>query len=143
MPRPQTPISIGEATGAKEHNPGRYEGRKNAPKPDPELGPAPNYFDDVDRDFWNEVAGTTAPGVLTKADRILVEVTARLLRKFRDKNPQTGGLKPVELGHLRACLGSMGLAPADRGRVTGSDASKKEADAAERFLARRKDTAVN
>ena len=142
MPRPQTPYAIAEATGATEHNPGRYRDRKSAPQPEGELGDPPNYFDDAGRELWHEVAGMTAPGVLTKADRILVEVTATLLRKFRDPNPETGGLKPVELGHLRSCLGSMGLTPADRGRVNGSNVPKEE-DPAERFLARRKGTAVN
>ena len=121
MPRNQTPLAIAEATGALEHNRGRYEQRKNAPQPTGELGEPPNHFDDIDRDLWCEVAGMTAPGVLTSADRLIVEVTAMLLRKLRYPDPDNGGIKPVEIGHLRACLGSMGLTPADRGRVTGSN----------------------
>lgn len=130
MPRPQTPIDIAEATGALEHNKKRFKARKEAPQPQGELGESPNHFGDIDRDLWTEVAGMTAPGVLTSADRILVEITVGLLRRLRGIKRHGGEwvepLKPVELGHLRACLGSMGLTPADRGRVTGSNAKKQD-----------------
>jgi hypothetical protein len=130
MPKPQTPLAIAEATGALEHNRKRYENRKSAPQPAGELGEPPNHFSDLERDLWSEIAGMTAPGVLTSADRLLVELTTELLRRFRGWQRATGEyvepLKPVELGHLRACLGSMGLTPADRGRVSPSDAPKPE-----------------
>lgn len=131
MPRPQTPFSIAEATGAAEHNPGRYTDRKQAPQPQGPLGEPPNHFDDVHRDLWNEVAAMPPPGVLTSADRILVEIAANLLYRLRkggsydaDEN-MIFPLSAVELGHLRSCLGSMGCTPADRGRV--SNAQKKTA----------------
>ena len=61
--------------------------------------------------------------MLTAADRFLVETAVMLLAKLRD-----GSIKPVEIGHLRACLGSMGCTPADRTRVTGSDEPPSQED---------------
>lgn len=123
MPRPRTPLREAEATGAIAKNPSRYRGRKSAPKPEGPLGDPPNHFDDVQRDLWHELVGTVPLGVLTSADRILVELTTTLLVKLRD-----GTIKPVEIGHLRASLGSMGLTPADRTRVKAADGDDQNAD---------------
>jgi hypothetical protein len=119
MPRSQTPYAIAEATGAAEHNPKRYKARKVAPQPEGVLGDPPNYFDEQLGDMWREIANYAPPGVLTSADRFLVEITSKLLHRFRSLHPDDK-LSPVELGHLRSCLGSMGLTPADRGRVTSA-----------------------
>ena len=134
MPRQRTPLPIAEATGAIEHNKKRYEGRLNASQPEGPIGEPPSHFDDVDRDLWNEVVAMPAPGVLTSADRVLVEITVGLLRRLRlidygeDENgrerPKIAPLSGVEMGHLRACIGSMGCTPADRSRVHAGDDGK-------------------
>ena len=132
MPRPRTPLPIAEATGATEHNKKRYAGRKAAPVPEGPIGDPPSHFDDVDRDLWAEVIGMPAPGVLTSADRLLAEITVHLLRRFRridyDDGPPIAPLTGVELGHLRACIGSMGCTPADRTRVTAGDDGQEKTD---------------
>jgi hypothetical protein len=51
--------------------------------------------------------------VLTSADRIALECLACLIAKGR--RPE--GLRPAELGHLRALLGEFGASPASRSRV--------------------------
>ena len=58
-------------------------------------------------------AATPRPGVLTSADRIALECLACLTAKGR--RPE--GLRPAELGHLRALLGEFGASPASRSRV--------------------------
>lgn len=128
MPRPRTPLPIAEATGAIQKNKKRFAGRDNVPQPTGPIGEPPNHFDDVDRDLWREVVGLPAPGILTSADRILVEVTVKLLRRLRGIKRQeeyrAEPLTGVEMGHLRACLGSMGCTPADRTRVHAGDDGK-------------------
>jgi hypothetical protein len=128
MPRQRTPLPIAEATGATEHNKKRYADRLDAPRPEGPIGEPPNHFDDVDCDLWNEVVGMPAPGVLTSADRVLVEITVHLLRRFRgiqrEDAPPISPLTGVEMGHLRACIGSMGCTPADRSRVHAGDDGK-------------------
>ena len=42
----------------------------------------PDYFDDVERDLWQEIASTVPVGVLTSAGRYVVGLTARLLREL-------------------------------------------------------------
>lgn len=133
MPRPRTPLAEAEATGATEHNPKRFRDRKKAPLPTGPIGEPPAHFDDVDRDLWREVLALPAEGVLTSADRLLVEVTVKLLRKLRgidyEDGPPIAPLTGVEMGHLRACLGSMGCTPADRTRVrAGNDGEDKPQD---------------
>lgn len=132
MPRTRTPLAEAEATGALEHNKKRYADRKAAPVPAGPIGEPPNHFDDVDRDLWREVVAMPADGVLTSADRLLVEITVHLLRRFRginrDDDKQIAPLTGVEIGHLRACLGSMGCTPADRTRVKAGDGKEEKQD---------------
>lgn len=122
-------MDTADASGAMERNPQRYADRQNAPKPEGPLGDPPNHFDETQRDLWNEIVGTVPALVLTSADRLLVEVTTMLLGKLR-----MGIIKPVEIGHLRACLGSMGLTPADRTRVTKTDEPTEIEDELEGFV---------
>jgi hypothetical protein len=137
MPRQRTPLAEAEATGATAKNPKRYRGRRASPTPEGPVGDPPSHFDDVDRDLWFEVANLPAQGVLTSADRVLVEVTVRLLRKLRgidygmnedDHRQPIAPLTGVEMGHLRACLGSMGCTPADRTRVRAGDDGEEKQD---------------
>jgi hypothetical protein len=121
MPRQRLTAEQAEFTGAAAHNPKRFADRANAPKPEGPIGDPPNYFEEKERDLWGEVVDLVPAGVLTSADRLLVEVTVGLLLKLRERY-----IKPVEIGHLRACLGSMGLTPADRTRVTGSNEQEED-----------------
>lgn len=123
MPRPRTPLSIAEDTGALDHNPKRFADRVNVPQPEGPIGDPPEFFDDYQKAIWKEVVALPAKGVLTSADRLLVETTVYLVAMQR-----IGDIKPVDRGHLRACLGSMGLTPADRTRVHGTDDKPKSED---------------
>ena len=123
MARQRTPLDIAEATGAIEHNPKRFADRVNAPMPEGPIGDPPNHFEDHQRDIWFEIIALPAKGVLTSADRLLVETLVYLVWQQR-----TGEIKPVDRGHLRACLGSMGLTPADRSRVHGKNDAQSPAD---------------
>lgn len=130
MPRQRKPLAEHEATGQTEHNKKRYRDWKQAPQPTGEIGEPPAHFDDTDRDLWREVIGMPAPGVLTSADRLLVEITVKLLRKLRLIDYADAPIVPltgVEMGHLRACIGSMGCTPADRTRVHAGDNGKQKA----------------
>ncbi len=134
MPRHRTPLPMAEASGAIEHNPKRFADRLNAPTVDDPIGEPPNHFDDISRDLWREIVAMPAPGVLTSQDRVLVEVAVRLLRKLRRGQREDGAITGVEVGHLRACLGSMGCTPADRSKVTPSDEPQEKEDELAGFL---------
>jgi hypothetical protein len=61
---------------------------------------------------WAEIVSNSASGVLTSADRVLVEAAARVLSKFRRE-----WLTGSELTFFRGCLTELGWTPASRSRV--------------------------
>ena len=64
---------------------------------------------------WHEIVGLTHPGVLCRADRLIVEHAAHILALLREGD-WTGnrGL----LTRLEAVLGKLGMSPADRPKVS-------------------------
>lgn len=134
MPRQRTPLSQAIGSGAVDHNPKRYADRLIEVTVHDPIGEPPNHFDDISRDLWREIVGMAPNGVLTFADRLLVEVTTRLLRKLRYGDVAGSPITGVEVGHLRACMGSMGCTPADRSRVSRTDEPQKEEDELAGFL---------
>jgi hypothetical protein len=112
MPKPRKPTSqLGEQTLAK--NKGRYAARAREPRPAAKLGAPPKDLTPAQKKLWREIVAQVPPGVLTSADRIIVEITVRQLEKLR-----TGLASPVDIGHLRQSLASLGMTPADRSRVS-------------------------
>jgi hypothetical protein len=103
-----------EDSGAFEHDPQRRRAREHEPVPDGPLGDPPEYFSEAQRGIWQELAEQVPHGVLTVADRILVEITAKLIARMRDPEDQ---LKASETNQIISCLSRMGLTPADRSRV--------------------------
>ena len=124
MPRQRTPLSQARTNGAADHNPARFADRVEPVSRGP-LGDPPPSFDDNLRDLWHQLESRVPEGVLTAGDCYIFELTVRLLARMGSfEDP----LKPVEIGHLRGCLGSLGLTPADRTRVNGSHEPQKEED---------------
>jgi hypothetical protein len=108
MARPRLPETVANTTGAADKNPQRFRDRK-PPKTLP-LGKAPRYFDDDQRAAWDDFADEMP--WLGKADRVVVEVAARLRADMqRPDFPMAG------YAQLRMCLSSMGGTPADRSKV--------------------------
>jgi hypothetical protein len=70
------------------------------------------------------MAGNAPARILTSADRLLLEVAARLLAKF-----QAGWLTGTELSTLSPCYSELGWTPASRSRV----AAPKAEERADRF----------
>jgi hypothetical protein len=66
---------------------------------------------------WFELETYALKGVLTGADRLIVETTSVLVAQFRG-DPE--GFPAAKLGHMIGCLARLGLTPADRQRL-GSD----------------------
>lgn len=105
MPR-RLPASVLEAKGAFTKDPQR---KRIDPVSSGELGEAPSYFSDEQRTIWNELKETLPPGLAKSADRMMAEISVRLMHKFR-----TSGLTASELSQLINALGRLGLSPADR-----------------------------
>jgi hypothetical protein len=112
MPKPRTPTTLLALNGGLKHDPGRYENRLNEPQPDAELGDPPVHFDAEQKAVWNEVVDMVPAGVLTKADRIVLELAVIQLVLVR-----SGEATSSDKTNLLACLSRMALTPADRSRV--------------------------
>ena len=82
---------------------------------DEEIGDPPECLEAFEQDTWKEIVGLSLPGVLTRHDRVTVEIVARLLAEFR-VNPQR--FTAAKLARLEALLGRLGMSPADRSRVS-------------------------
>ena len=98
--------------------------RENPDEPVPEnpLGDAPDCLNAKQKKTWIELSGIALPGVLGDSDRIIVEITARLLTELRS----TEGLSVGKMSHLINCLARLGLTPSDRSKIFGGGKKKKD-----------------
>lgn len=119
MSRPRKPTKLIALQGGFRKHPERARARAAEPQPNGELGDPPACLSKVQQRIWYELAEQVPSGVLTNADRILVELTVRLISKMR-----SGRAMASEVSLLQSCLSRMGLTPADRSRVSSSTPDK-------------------
>lgn len=134
MGRTPKPTALHEASGAFDHDPQRKAARAGEPIPTGPLGEPYETLTDLEKSIWHELANNAAPGVLTIADRILVELTCRLLARDRDpilrvKNP----LKASERQQIISCLAQMGMTPAQRSKLSVKNPRGTDAPADDTF----------
>jgi len=122
MPRPRTPLASAEASGAVDKNPKRFADRLEPVARGP-LGAPPCILSTRHKMLWTQLVNRVPEGVLRAGDEYIVEITVRLYARLSSVEDP---LKPVEIGHLRACLGSLGLTPEARTRVNGSNEPSQE-----------------
>jgi len=115
MARNRTPSNILELRGAFDKNPQR---RREEPNVDSELGPPPEHFDDARCAAWAEVVDMAPEGVLTKSDRIAIEMLSDLLVRYRaSMTPAGDKFTSADRRDLLAILARFGMTAADRSRV--------------------------
>ena len=121
MARPRKPTAALELEGAFKKNPKRGAERKNEPKPDTEIGKAPDGLGEKESLLWSELI---AVGYwLTKADRLLLEITVRLMVSFRQNELDGGGISK-----LITSLAKLGFSPTDRSKIQAPGARGEEED---------------
>lgn len=64
---------------------------------------------------WHEIVGLTHPGVLCRADRLIVEHAAHILALLREGD---WTVNRALLTRLEAVLGKLGMSPADCSKVS-------------------------
>ena len=118
MPTPRTPTAIKKLKGTFQPS------RNNPAEPIPKqpLGDPPDYFTKPEATCWAEIQTIVPSGVLFASDRWNAEIACLLMAKLRRREPMTG----AELARLADCLTKMGMTPADRTRITVSDAGGAE-----------------
>ena len=74
------------------------------------------YFNAKEIVAWDEIVKGAPIGVLTSADRQIVEVLSRLIAECRENFI----VFPVQkLARIESMLGKLGMTPADRSKVSG------------------------
>ena len=124
MAKPRLPSAVADATGAAARNPKRFANRK--PIKSAPLGKAPRHFTVGQIEAWDLFADEMP--WLTKGDRMVVEVAARL----RDGMKVNPDFPIAGYAQLRMCLSSMGGTPADRSKVSAPD--DEDQDPADKFF---------
>lgn len=111
MARHPQPREMAELTGATAKDPQRY---KDSSKSELPLGPAPGYMTDEQKACWDELSFYAIPGVLTGADKQILEVVSNLLAEYRQEP------KDFAIGkytHLIGGLARLGMTPSDRRHI--------------------------
>lgn len=112
MARHKQPRELAELKGATKKDPQRY--KKEAPTTGKALGKPPAHLPPDVVTVWKELEKCSLPGVLTSADRFVLEVAASLLAEFRATRAE---FKAAKYSHLIGCLARLGLTPADRQKL--------------------------
>lgn len=125
MPKPRTPSAMLEARGAFAHNPDRA--REDFDSGDFDKT-APAYFHEGQVAVWDEIVRLLPASVLQATDRLAVELTSRLIARFRSIDD--ADVNMAQVAQIRTALATLGMTPADRSRV-----SAKKTPVANPFLA--------
>ncbi|MGA6183342.1 hypothetical protein ACPEH1_19775 [Stenotrophomonas sp. NPDC077421] len=112
MARHRQPRALAELKGAPKKDPQRY--RKETPTTGKSLGKVPSHLPAQIAEVWKELEKCALPGVLTSADRFIMEVASSLLSEFRANR---GEFVAAKYSHLIGCLARLGLTPADRQKL--------------------------
>lgn len=128
MARPKQPTVLHEIKGSFNKNPKRRP--KGEPRPKGGIGPAPKWMIDAEAEIWDELVGIVPPGVLTDADRWIVERVVKLMWIARYDEERFTGAKE---GHFISYLSRMGLTPSDRAKISIDRQDEQDDPAAKYF----------
>ena len=113
MPQPRKPTNVLHLGGATKRNAGRYRGRGEQPIDQRGIGRCPTFLTEAEKGAWRELV-TNDPGVLQRADRIAVEMTARLMAEIRADDNITAAKQSL----LASMLHKLGQTPTGRNNVS-------------------------
>lgn len=134
--RPPKPTKLLEIGGAFKKNPARGRARADEPVPEGPLGPPPaEWTAGAEKNArlaallraWQEIVDQAAFGVLTSADRDLVELACYLKYKIRRASAGYEKATSGDFAQLNRILGQIGLVPSERSRVSGRKKAKEVA----------------
>ena len=115
MAQPRKPSAILERNGAFAKNPDRARARANEPKDMIPLGPPSDTLTEEETETWHELVQEAPAGVVTEADRRIMEVLTVLAIRLRKRELDVAGMT-----QFVKFLGLLGMTPADRSRVTAT-----------------------
>lgn len=109
--RKPLPAAVKRVSG----NPGRRPFNENEIAVDEPIGPAPKAITGIKRGIWNELCDAAPFGILTKADRILLETLTRLIFIMRE---QPERFNSAVASQIRTALACLAMEPSARTRFT-------------------------
>lgn len=110
MARPRTATAVLDARGAFKVNPERKRPKEpEAKTPFPTIPPA--TLTAAEKKCWRQIVKIAPGGVLTGADVVKVEITARLMAEMRE---DFSSMSVGKLGRLSQELDRLGLSPSGR-----------------------------
>ena len=95
-------------------NPGKRPLNDQEPEVIEPLGDPPAGWAGGAKALWHEIVECAPNGVVTKADRHLVEIAVRLLAQIRGD----AEVNAATVTQFRQCLGEMGMTPSGRARLS-------------------------
>lgn len=114
MPRPRKPTAM-LTPGYDKKSPSRA--RPAEPQPSGPLGEPPACLKAAEKAAWRELAAQVPSGVLTIADRAVMEIICRLFARMRADGIGERGLMVGEVALLERCLSKLGMNPSDRSKI--------------------------
>ena len=122
MVRPRTPSNILALKGAFKKDPQRLKARENEPVNKNPIGKPPRFLSAVEKRAFNEIVKFSIDGVLGEADRLGIEMAARLLVKCRNVEEPASA---AEQNLLYKYLSQFGFLAADRSKLSIPAPKKK------------------
>jgi len=110
MPTQRKSLTQLAESGTLGRNKGRYAARIAAQSVViPPIGQVPGHLSPAEKAAWAEIVKSAPAGLLSRPDRIIVELAAKLISRLR-----AGDSKASELNLLLNILGRIGFSPIDR-----------------------------
>lgn len=121
MARPRTPTNLLDARGAFKKDPQRR--RDAEPVVREPIGAPPAELSGEELRWWQEIVTRAPLGVLTMADHVSVLLAAKLLAEAM---ADFASFNPAKLGRLQSLLGTFGMTPSDRAKLSIPKAKERE-----------------
>lgn len=102
-----------DARGAFKKNPQRR--RDGEPEVKEPIGQVPDSLNEGEAGCWRELVDAAPLGVFTRADRLSVEVAAKLLWESRT---DFANMRDGRVSRLLAILGQFGMTPSERAKLS-------------------------
>jgi hypothetical protein len=110
MPTPRKNIEQLKLSGTFQMNKKRYEHRlATVPTIQLPVGRPPTHLGAAERLVWAELVRVAHPGLLTRSDRLILEIATKLVIRMRTTDPKTS-----EVNALMNVLAKLGMTPAAR-----------------------------
>jgi hypothetical protein len=94
MPKPRNSLVEFARSGTLQRHPGHYASRLSGGIVLTSIGRPPGYLNANEKVTWAEIVKTAPPGLLTKHDRIALEIVVKMVIRMRTTQVKASELSP-------------------------------------------------